>query len=419
MIRTIRSVNVEGIFGRIKYLEMAGNSLDTKPTTGVATGSLFTEADTGKLYIYDETTAQWYETDAGGGSGGITIHICGQGEVDAQGKPNIQNPDPKTIYLVPTTSTGGNLYDEYIYVNDAWEPFGSGDIDLSGYAPTADPVFTGSISLGRKANTTVGTGSVAIGTDAQASGNYSNAFGSNVTANSLYAHAEGCGTTASNSAAHAEGDGTTASGARSHAEGYNTIASGANSHAEGYGGAGKGALGKADHAEGYSTKANSGSDSSSYGAHAEGKSTTATANGAHAEGGVTTASGPYAHAEGYGTTASGNYSHAEGADGKATAAYAHCEGYSTRAASSSQHAGGKYNIQDSSGVYAEIIGNGTDDDARSNARTLDWSGNGWYAGNVTAAGGSLTLGSGNSAVTMTAQQLSDLLSLASATGVNF
>lgn len=46
----------------------------------------------------------------------------------------------------------------------------SGDADLSTYAPIANPAFTGSISLGRKNNTTVGSNSVAEGRYTTASG---------------------------------------------------------------------------------------------------------------------------------------------------------------------------------------------------------------------------------------------------------
>ena len=38
-----------------------------------------------------------------------------------------------TIYLVPNSGSGTNSYDEYIYVNDAYEKIGSTEIDLSGY----------------------------------------------------------------------------------------------------------------------------------------------------------------------------------------------------------------------------------------------------------------------------------------------
>jgi hypothetical protein len=39
-----------------------------------------------------------------------------------------------------------------------------------------------------------------------------------------------------------------------------------------------------------------------------------------------------------------------------------------------------------SGEYAHIVGNGDSENNRSNAHTLDWSGNAWFAGSVTANG---------------------------------
>lgn len=41
---------------------------------------------------------------------------------------------------------------------------------------------------------------------------------------------------------------------------------------------------------------------------------------------------------------------------------------------------GKYNIEDKSGKYAHIVGNGTDLAKRSNAHTLDWHGVPWFQG---------------------------------------
>lgn len=41
------------------YVEMAGTSTESKPTTGVVTGSLFLEVDTGDVYAFDETTDTW------------------------------------------------------------------------------------------------------------------------------------------------------------------------------------------------------------------------------------------------------------------------------------------------------------------------------------------------------------------------
>ena len=144
--------------------------------------------------------------------------------------------------------------------------------------------------------------------------------------------------------------------------------------------------------------------------HAEGAMTTASGNGTHAEGSGTIASGHFSHAEGYGAEATGSYSHAEGDDteAKGMASHAegaysiaegsqshaegnwtealgkssHAEGHYTYAGSNYQHAQGKFNMKDDSSVYAHIVGNGTSDNVRSNAHTLDWEGNAWFAGDV-------------------------------------
>ena len=121
---------------------------------------------------------------------------------------------------------------------------------------------------------------------------------------------------------------------------------------------------------------------------AEGNSTTASDQAAHAEGYSTTASAPRAHAEGYSNTASGTDSHAEGSNNVASGIESHVEGTHNIASSQAQHVGGRYNVEDSQGTYAEIIGNGTVGTGgvavRSNARTLDWNGNAWHAGEVSA-----------------------------------
>jgi hypothetical protein len=60
----------------------------------------------------------------------------------------------------------------------------------------------------------------------------------------------------------------------------------------------------------------------------------------------------------------------------------HVEGYHTKAAAEYSHVQGKYNIEDTKNKYAHIVGNGTAETSRSNAHTLDWDGNAYYAGNV-------------------------------------
>ena len=178
---------------------------------------------------------------------------------------------------------------------------------LAEYATKNNPVFTGSVSLGKKEGTTVGANSFAVGSNVEASGESS----------------------------HAEGSYTTASGSYSHAEGNHSIASSDWAHAEGY---------------------------------------------------STTASGKYSHAEGNSATASGESSHAEGSYSKASSDWSHAEGYYTRAYSQYQHVQGKYNIEDTANKYAHIVGNGTTNANRSNAHTLDWKGNAWYAGKLSQEG---------------------------------
>ena len=78
--------------------------------------------------------------------------------------------------------------------------------------------------------------------------------------------------------------------------------------------------------------------------------------------------------------------HAEGHTSHAGGLGSHAEGLGTVAYSNSQHAEGKYNIEDVQGKYIHIAGNGAAAHARSNAHTLDWSGNGWFAGKVQSTG---------------------------------
>lgn len=96
-----------------------------------------------------------------------------------------------------------------------------------------------------------------------------------------------------------------------------------------------------------------------------------------------TASGSHSYAFGEGSSATSAFGFAVGYYSTAKGAYSHAEGYGTSAASANQMVQGKYNIIDTASKYAHIVGNGTSS-ARSNAHTLDWSGNAWYAGDVQA-----------------------------------
>lgn len=267
-----------------------------------------------------------------------------------------------------------------------------------------------------------GKNSIVLGGSSQAPGDYSHAEGYQTETTGVAAHAEGAiynnvKTSANGQASHAEGAGTRALVDATHTEGILTLAGRTYAEAQqaaidlnmsfdsdeelymkllGYGAHAEGtntqALGSSSHAEGSLTQALANSS------HAEGDSTYARGEASHAEGYDTTASGNQSHAEGRSTLASGNSSHAEGKESKATGYCAHAEGLNTLAQGLSshaegietialteaQHVQGRYNIEDTADTYAHIVGNGTEEDGPSNAHTLDWHGNAWYAGVVTA-----------------------------------
>ena len=108
--------------------------------------------------------------------------------------------------------------------------------------------------------------------------------------------------------------------------------------------------------------------------------------GSYAVGASVTASGAFSHAEGFFTDASGSDSHAEGYSTKASGSDSHAEGYNTKASSDYQHVQGKFNIEDAANKYAHIVGNGNNNNKRSNAHTLDWDGNAWFAGKLSQEG---------------------------------
>lgn len=140
---------------------------------------------------------------------------------------------------------------------------------------------------------------------------------------------------------------------------------------------------------------------SSYYAHAEGYKTTASAPYSHAEGESTVASNMRTHAEGWQTTASGNCSHAENTGCIASGSNSHAEGYYTMATGEHSHASGNHTVAGwevfALGRYnkkaedvALVVGNGWGTDSneyRSDALTLDYSGNLHISGKLTADGG--------------------------------
>ena len=376
------------------------------------------ENDDLEVYMADSRKEWKIISSSSGESSGESssgIHICAQDEYDSvTGMPTIEDPLSNTFYLTPGGNETNDLYNEWIWLEDdeEWEKFGSATTTISQSNwnqsdSSADDFIKNKPAIRQQAN-----GGILENGATDASGQYSHAEGNLTTASGTPSHAEGGGTTASGVCSHAEGGATKASGDYSHAEGGSGTASGNCSHAEG---TSTTASGTSSHAEGggaiasesYSHAEGSSTTASGKNSHAEGGGTTASGNSSHAEGGGTTAYGGCSHAEGGGTTASGNSSHAEGGGTTASGENAHAEGSSTTASGNNSHAEGigtianhraqhvfgSFNISDDStqssmesGNYAEIVGNGSNDNSRSNARTLDWNGNEEVAGDVVAYG---------------------------------
>ena len=136
----------------------------------------------------------------------------------------------------------------------------------------------------------------------------------------------------------------------------------------------------------YSTNSWEANTASGAGSHAQGQHTTASGQAAHAGGIDTVASGIASHADGQNTTASGNYSMAIGQGTEATSGGSLAMGIGTWTDSADGAlALGKYNKKD---IYNFLIaaGNGTGDQARSNAFTVYSNGNTEINGNLNVDG---------------------------------
>lgn len=178
-----------------------------------------------------------------------------------------------------------------------------------------------------------------------AQSHFSHAEGSKTSATAPYAHAEGYKTTANAPSAHAEGEGTVAS-QNAHAEGRNTQATG-------------------------------------YASHAEGENTTASGWLSHAEGKNTVANGMYTHAEGENCKAIGSNSHAGGMYSEALSEYSFAHGYGAKSSWTSGTALGRRNKTQNT---LFVIGNGDwQEGSESDALTLDENGMLWIEGSFEAS----------------------------------
>lgn len=190
-----------------------------------------------------------------------------------------------------------------------------------------NPTGSGSVSIGRKEDSTIGNRSIVLGSDTIASGKDSIAIGRKGKATGSYAASIGYNNTVS-------GDNAVAIGVNSTASSGNAVAIGSGSSATGW-------------------------NSVAIGAQNNATNTSALSSG-------------------YCTEANGNFSFSTN--------------YMTSASGGAQTVIGSLNIPDESpsdnsqkSKNLFIVGNGDIDDenpTRSNAHTVDWDGNGWFAGDV-------------------------------------
>ena len=259
---------------------------------------------------------------------GFGVDVC-WGNPEIFGLEGTEEPfmimirEGSTVAMVLDESTAVTLKivteRSYVAMDGRYMPGGGGMNLLNG---SASGSLIGTRAAPESDSYSIGSSAMAIGYQSKAPGDNALAFGSQAVAEGDYSFAFGDGAKTTNVGAFALGTGTEASGLYAFAEGESNIAAGRSSHAEGA----------------YST-------------------------------------------------ASGNASHAEGGHTIASASYSHTEGFNTIAASENQHVQGRYNIEDADGEYAHIVGNGhyysaNKETVRSNAHTLDWDGNAWFAGSV-------------------------------------
>lgn len=87
-----------------EYLEINCLSTDTKPTDGMITGSKLVEIDTGKRFLFDEVSEDWYEQPASGGVEVESLPVTVNGTYTA---PEGKAYSPVTVN-VPNTYAAGD-----------------------------------------------------------------------------------------------------------------------------------------------------------------------------------------------------------------------------------------------------------------------------------------------------------------------
>lgn len=136
-----------GVKYNINQMWICGLSTDTKPTTkidgmGIPNGSVYTEVDTGKTYMFDYDNATWYEVAIGGGGGGTQGGIVLVGETTTA-LTDWATTNPITVdgqsYTAQANDAVIYLNKEFLFDGTKWHEFG----DLSGLASKDIGAMTG------------------------------------------------------------------------------------------------------------------------------------------------------------------------------------------------------------------------------------------------------------------------------------
>lgn len=125
-------------------MNMTIGQITTLPSGANATASISGDPENMTLDLGIPKGDKGDKGDPGQPGTNMEIHICSITEYDAETRmPTIVNPDSSTFYLVPTEDGASpDLFTEWVYVNNAWEMFGSASVDLTDYVKNTDIATT-------------------------------------------------------------------------------------------------------------------------------------------------------------------------------------------------------------------------------------------------------------------------------------
>lgn len=133
----------------VNQMWIDGLSTDAKPTTTIdgmpiPNGSVFTEVNTGKTYMFDKDNTTWYEVSLGGGGGGgggftpTTAQLAAMNSgIDSTKVAQIETNETNISKQQDSTAQGGN---GYAIINGI-------RVYVSATAPTGD-IPDGSVGVG-------------------------------------------------------------------------------------------------------------------------------------------------------------------------------------------------------------------------------------------------------------------------------